>query len=725
MSIEIAKYTFTSWLRRGIANSISQKDTLGVGPSGIIERCSLPVDVTLNGVNIHKDFSLIGPGDIIGVNPLMVVRTSPLQWISNFEPNYLAFLEYYDEDFCWRYTPASPNGDRLRPWIVLLVLKEGEFVKNDKKLPLPTVTLQSKDCLPPSDQSWSWAHVHINQGFDHPDAFEAFLESLNNLNEPNADHIISRLLSPRRLEANTNYYAFVVPAFETGRQAGLAQPTSAIDAQKPSWDNSSAPGLELPVYYEWFFRTGVMEDFQFLAEQLVPRSMDPRVGIRDMDASQPGFGVDTGTNPPILGLEGALKSPFAVSTKFPLLPRQAKDFQMELQSILNFPDAYQKSTNHSDDPVVSAPIYGENHANQHSIDVNGDGWLNTLNSDPRNRVPAGFGTAVVQKNQEDYVARAWAQVKTVLGLNQKVRFSLTAVALASAFKTKFVDKISTEQFLLFSSPLLKKVKGSPISLHSQMLQSLLPPAALSPAMRRLTRGRGPASRQLRKSGKAFSHASLIQQLNQGVLSAAPPMPEPQDLPTDEKIANALTGQAKGPASARSSFVAWLIRNRTILLILMLLLLVAILFLTSAWIPVLVLASLAIAGFLYLGTLSAAPPPPSSSSPDPTVGIGSPAGMLNVVKNAPAQPDFRLVVMSPGNGLPVVPGTQVTNSTVSTSSGSNALVFSQAAYYTHGITSAEDSLEAANFRRQLLISIRVFPFLCQSPQGSRLTLTTRE
>src|SRR6266446_8967527 len=115
MSIEIAKYTFTSWLRRGIANSISQKDTLGVGPSGIIERCSLPVDVTLNGVNIHKDFSLIGPGDIIGVNPLMVVRTSPLQWISNFEPNYLAFLEYYDEDFCWRYTPASPNGDRLRP----------------------------------------------------------------------------------------------------------------------------------------------------------------------------------------------------------------------------------------------------------------------------------------------------------------------------------------------------------------------------------------------------------------------------------------------------------------------------------------------------------------------------------------------------------------------------------------------------------------------------------
>ena len=40
----------------------------------------------------------------------MVVRTEPLNWITDFEPNYLPFVEFYDEDFAWRYTPAKAAG---------------------------------------------------------------------------------------------------------------------------------------------------------------------------------------------------------------------------------------------------------------------------------------------------------------------------------------------------------------------------------------------------------------------------------------------------------------------------------------------------------------------------------------------------------------------------------------------------------------------------------------
>jgi hypothetical protein len=40
----------------------------------------------------------------------MVVRTEPLNGITNFEPNYLALIEFYDEEFTWRYTPAAPVG---------------------------------------------------------------------------------------------------------------------------------------------------------------------------------------------------------------------------------------------------------------------------------------------------------------------------------------------------------------------------------------------------------------------------------------------------------------------------------------------------------------------------------------------------------------------------------------------------------------------------------------
>ena len=36
-------------------------------------------------------------------------RTDPRPWITNYESNYLAAVEFYDEDFPWRYTPAPAD----------------------------------------------------------------------------------------------------------------------------------------------------------------------------------------------------------------------------------------------------------------------------------------------------------------------------------------------------------------------------------------------------------------------------------------------------------------------------------------------------------------------------------------------------------------------------------------------------------------------------------------
>src|SRR5437762_9254113 len=152
----------------------------------------------------------------------MVVRTEPLNRITNFEPNYLPFIEFYDEDFLWRYTPARANGQRLRPWIALLVLEEGateaesEFKYNPRGFPLPIVTVANADALLAPIETWAWGHVHINEGYDTPTDFEKFLRSLHEMDNPNADKIISRLICPRKLKAKTGYHAFVVPAFETG-----------------------------------------------------------------------------------------------------------------------------------------------------------------------------------------------------------------------------------------------------------------------------------------------------------------------------------------------------------------------------------------------------------------------------------------------------------------------------------------------------------------------------
>ena len=76
-------------------------------------------------------------------------------------------------------------------------------------------------------------------------------------------------------------------------------------------DRGRAARSNFPVYYEWRFRTGVEGDFEQLVRALVPRDMDPRVGVRDMDISRPGFGVAHVSNPPddLVSLEGALLAP--------------------------------------------------------------------------------------------------------------------------------------------------------------------------------------------------------------------------------------------------------------------------------------------------------------------------------------------------------------------------------------------------------------------------------
>src|SRR5690349_6984615 len=149
MSVETARYQFHSWARKGIANNITEGDDLGSGASATMERAQVPIGVTLNGEGLTKNFALIGPGDIIGVHRDMVVRTEPRNWITDYESNYLPLIEFYDEDFAWRYTPAAPSGTRLRPWIFLLVLRDDEFERSNRRVPLPSINIKVKDVFPP------------------------------------------------------------------------------------------------------------------------------------------------------------------------------------------------------------------------------------------------------------------------------------------------------------------------------------------------------------------------------------------------------------------------------------------------------------------------------------------------------------------------------------------------------------------------------------------------
>jgi len=509
MSLTVGRYTFGAWLRRGIGRSINEADRLGAAGGAVQERATVPVDVQVNTLPVHKDFQILGPGDVVGINPDAVVRTEPRDWVTDFEPNYLAFVEFYDEDFPWRYTPAHPSGERLRPWLALLVLEEeavgqaGEFTRDDARLPLPVLSVKSTASLPPHGQTWAWGHVHTNEQFAAASDFEQFLVTLGDTDHPNADRIISRLASPRKLKANTAYGAFVVPAFETGRRAGLGQSPAGVPAQQPAW-TAAVGSVDFPIYYQWRFRTGENEDFESLVKRLEPRVADPRVGVRGMDAEKPGWGLTaSGEIGPILpadekqsvlGLEGALRAP--TTRPRPEAVDPARPFLAQLEAVLNFPEALRNDPATAPLPVVSPPIYGENHALRHTVDVTRTGWLHALNRDPRTRVPAGFGTRVIQENQEGYVARAWRQVQKVLEANRLIHLSAWAMHASQAVFSNLGARLGAAQAVTLMAPLLSKVRGSPTTLHHLLAESTLPPAAVSGAMRRMVRPRGPVGRRL-------------------------------------------------------------------------------------------------------------------------------------------------------------------------------------------------------------------------------------
>jgi hypothetical protein len=695
MSLTVGKYSFGAWLRRGIGRSINEVDTLGAAPGSVPERATVPIDVLVNAQAVHKDFALLGPGDIIGIVPDAVLRTEPRNWVTEVEPNYLAFVEFYDEDFPWRFTPARPSGERLRPWLALLVLKAetpeqaGEFTIDERTLPLPALKVKSTAALPPHRQTWAWAHVHTNDTFDDPSDFERFLLSLQVPDHPNTDRIISRLASPRRLEPNTAYGAFLVPAFETGRLAGLGGSPAAVDAQQPSW--TDAPGaIDFPIYHQWRFRTGENEDFESLVKRLEPQAADRRVGIRDMDAEKSGWGtVEPGDIGPILpadekqsvlGLEGALKAPTTRSRPEAVEP--SRPFFAELQNVLNFADDLRATPDLSALPVVSPPLYGEHHALRHRLDVTGSGWLDTLNRDPRSRVPAGFGTTVVQKDQEKYVARAWAQVQKVLQANRLIRLAAFAMRASEAVYTKFEARLSAAETVGFLAPVLGKVRGSPTTLRQLAEESTLPLSALSGAMRRITRPRGPIGRRLVESDPTFSLATLIEGMAKGRLTAAPPKGVAEALPTDSKSAAELPGARLPP------WLEWLFANRALLLLLLIILILGALVI-GAWAAPAVIAIVALGAWFLLDA--------RWRKAKQAAALTDPEAIGGSLESARPRPAFEFVETDPVGSPPPGPDTVTTTSRIASSSGPEAVRFVQQVRRTPA-GSAEDTFEAADFRQ---------------------------
>jgi hypothetical protein len=494
----LARYTFLPWLRRGTANAISV-------PATAASRAAIAVGLSVNdgtatGAPITKAFLLAGPGDVMGFNRDQIVRTEPRSWVTDFEPNYLAFVEFYDEDFCWRHTPAPPDpaSHRLVPWLTLVVLADGEFALNQlpgRPLPSVVITGDAKLYFPPPDQAWAWAHVQVTGNFGNGPAPDPAQLASALAGAP--DSGVCRLLCSRRLVPDSGYTAFVVPTFEVGRKAGLQ--IAFDDATESGTAIAWAQGAqEYPFYHQWYFRTGHSGDFEDLVERIQARAVDQRVGVREMDIAAPGFGMadlvapaDASPDPRIVGLEGALRAP--TMRPIPLAPTST--FPEQAAVVVNRPADVQEIAPDSD-PVIAPPLTGGWHALVNRVDPAAmSNWVNALNLDPRERAASGLGSRAIEVGQEHYMALAWEQVGEVLAANRRVNGFRFSAATADKLFTRHIEPASTPTVLALTAPVFSRVMGSPLTMRGLLASSRMPNAALSPAFRKLMRPRGLVARR--------------------------------------------------------------------------------------------------------------------------------------------------------------------------------------------------------------------------------------
>ena len=516
MSEPLGSYAFLSWIRRGIGAEIVRVDGTGTAP-----RAEIPLTVSLNqgSLSASVDLAFFGPGEVAGLDPRVIVRVWPHPDVSDAESNFLPFVEFSQPDLPWRYTPARANSrERLRPWLCLATLRDDEtdeFVPMAPQGALPRVKAKTADALPSLAQSWAWGHVQVSGSATvTPQDIQGLLE-----NEPH--RVVARLVSPRRLEPDVTYTAYLVPVFERGRLAGLGREVPAdLDGLRAAW-NPGDLSVELPVYFFWRFRTGSGGDFEFLVRQLKARPMPKEVGVRAMDVGQPGAGLPSAASAP-LDLEGALVAPTTESSPWP--PAQRDAFVGKLRTLVNRPADL--LTDPNADRVVAPPLYGRWHARQDRLQpANPPIWFEELNSDPRLRVTAGLGTLVVQDRQQPLMAAAWKQVERIREANEQLRFAQLARELAVRIHERHL--VGDDDTLLeVTAPVHARVKASPLTVRALLAASPVGAGPFASGFRRVMRPRGPIARRvagIRRPGGM----SLFTRLNRGDLNltAAPLLPD--------------------------------------------------------------------------------------------------------------------------------------------------------------------------------------------------------
>jgi hypothetical protein len=488
-----SSYSYFPYARSGLATAIQQ------GPDPGATRASVTINLALSdGDQLSVPVELYAAGDVKGLDGAQVVRTDPAPGTPDHPPYYFPLIEFDRPELPWAFTPepvtaaAGGAGGRLQPWLTLVVVEAAHAtIAADPSGTLPPALTVPLSELPASlDDAWAWAHVQAVGAVAAGD-----LEQTNNVAP---ETVVSRLLCPRLLAADTTYVACVVPTYADGADIGLGNtPTGSLD---PAWPRGGEDPVTLPVYYSWRFTTGRDGDFESLARRLTALASPGQAGSRPLDATAPGAGLPSAG---AIRLQGAM-SP--TNPDFGAGPLAA--FATALEQQLDAP----AGSNPAWTPVLSPPIYGRWPARVSALPhapLRGriPSWLRELNLDPRHRAAAEFGALVVRRQADALMTSAWRQLGDLQTANQALRQSQLARAGGTSIHTGRLAPRSPGALLALTGPVHSRValpsaEQTPTArtVIATLAASSLGSVAVGPAMRRLVRPGGPLVRRFDPSG---------------------------------------------------------------------------------------------------------------------------------------------------------------------------------------------------------------------------------
>jgi hypothetical protein len=451
-------------------------------------RAALDVAVTANGAPAGEPVPLsaeiLGAGDIVALDRRMIARVDPPEAAAAFEPNYMPLVEFVDADFPWRYSLDTGSAGRRKPWLVLVVLQPDEFTfVSQGQAPLARIRVaDAAKSLPDLTQSWAFAHVHVSlAGTSAP--LEQFMQE-------RPERHFSRLLCPRRLEANAAYSLFLVPAFEAGRLRGCGDESVPSPWNGPAWSGSSGP-LELPVYFQSRFVTSALEDFELLVRRLQPYRVTPEDPVAKPAvafAGEPGYYPGYRNPAATFEIQDALVKAGAQIEPFNTDPALTPQLTATLSATIAGESVAAGADGPDlEDPLVAMPAYGWRFRQETGPDearAAAGEWFDRVSLDLKFRQAAGLGAETVRRNQERFAAICWQQYAEIVEANRRLSQLQTASLLAERLSARHYEKLPAEAAVALAEPLhaaavvpagrsvaaTLREAGLPVSLNSRSLR---------------------------------------------------------------------------------------------------------------------------------------------------------------------------------------------------------------------------------------------------------------